>query len=96
MHVGEPGEERELDLELQLIADCGLVGLPMPKHLPQATSADPRTADYPFTTLSPHLGVAALGGDRRLVLVDIPGLIEGVQTVPDWGMILCHVARPEC
>ena len=89
---GEPGEERELDLELQFIADCGLVGLPnagKSTFLAQATSADPRIADYPFTTLSPHLGVAALGGDRSCELLDAPELIArtSLSSTVSWPML---------
>src|SRR5262249_9281051 len=72
---GEPGEERELRLELKLIAEVGIIGLPNAGKstlLAALTKATPKIADYPFTTLSPQLGVAELEPTRRIVLADIP------------------------
>lgn len=97
---GWPGEEREVWLRLKLIADAGLIGLPnagKSTFLAACTSAKPKIAGYPFTTLSPNLGVVRLGkkGDTTdIVLADIPGLIEGAHEGVGLGdRFLGHVER---
>lgn len=94
---GEPGQERRLELELRLIADIGIIGVPnagKSTFLSRVTHAKPKIADYPFTTLIPNLGVADLDEETSLVLADIPGLVEGAHEGVGLGTaFLRHVQR---
>ncbi|MDR3073637.1 MAG: GTPase ObgE [Deltaproteobacteria bacterium] len=96
---GEPGEERALRLELKILADCGLLGLPnagKSTFISKVSAARPKIAAYPFTTLTPNLGVMIdeRDYDRRLVIADIPGLIEGASAGAGLGhQFLRHVER---